>query len=122
MSNNAAEDTESDYDDGEMPGLTTQSELGTHTVHDSAPLGETVEFSSSPEESNQQSFGDHGITNFDSLKQLHPFAQMLTINDIESCITLEDATFPPGQRCSRAKVDHRWRLVCSMFVTIDRRQ
>lgn len=106
MSSNAAEDTESDYDDGEMPGLVPQSDLSTHTSQDATPLGAAAEFSSSPEESNQQSFGDHGITNFDSLRQLHPFAQMLTINDIESCITLEDATFPPNQRCTREKVGH----------------
>lgn len=102
MSDGVAEDTESEYDDSEMPGLTAQSELNTHEARGTA-LDAVEEYASSPE-GLRQSFGDHGITNFDSLKQLHPFAQMLTISDLESCITLENATFPEDQRCSREKV------------------
>lgn len=35
---------------------------------------------------------------------LHPYTQTLTLNDIESCVRLEEATFPPNERCSREKV------------------
>lgn len=36
--------------------------------------------------------------------ELHPYTQTLTLNDIESCVRLEEATFPPNERCSREKV------------------
>ena len=36
--------------------------------------------------------------------ELHLFVQSLTLSDIESCIRLEDATFPPNERCTREKV------------------
>jgi len=35
---------------------------------------------------------------------LHPYTQSLTTSDIESCIKVEEATFPPNERCSREKV------------------
>lgn len=36
--------------------------------------------------------------------RLHPYTQTLTLNDIESCVLLEAATFPEHERCSREKV------------------
>lgn len=36
--------------------------------------------------------------------ELHPYTQTLTLNDVESCVRLEEATFPPNERCSREKV------------------
>ena len=36
--------------------------------------------------------------------ELHPYTQTLTLNDIESCIRVEEATFPEHERCSREKV------------------
>ena len=36
--------------------------------------------------------------------ELHPYTQTLSLNDIESCVRLEEATFPPHERCSREKV------------------
>jgi hypothetical protein len=36
--------------------------------------------------------------------QLHPWIQLLSMHDLESCLKLEEATFPPNQRCSREKV------------------
>ena len=45
----------------------------------------------------------------DDLKnRLHPFTQILTMKDLESCVKLEQATFPPHQRCSREKVSDRF--------------
>jgi len=32
-----------------------------------------------------------------------PYVQSLTMLDLESCIKLEEATFPPQERCSREK-------------------
>lgn len=38
------------------------------------------------------------------LKELHPYAQILSVNDVESCIKLEESVFPSHQACSREKV------------------
>lgn len=35
---------------------------------------------------------------------LHPFAQILALSDLEACVTLESAAFPEHERCSRDKV------------------
>lgn len=40
----------------------------------------------------------------DSLKELHPYAQNLTLSDVDSCVQLENATFSPETRGSREKV------------------
>lgn len=36
--------------------------------------------------------------------ELHPYIQTLNLSDIESCIRVEDETFPPQERCTREKV------------------
>lgn len=36
--------------------------------------------------------------------ELHPYTQTLTLSDVESCVRLEDETFPPHERCTREKV------------------
>lgn len=35
---------------------------------------------------------------------LHPYAQTLSLADLESCVALENAAFPEEERCSREKV------------------
>jgi hypothetical protein len=35
---------------------------------------------------------------------LHPFAQILSLSDLEACVALESAAFPEHERCSRDKV------------------
>lgn len=35
---------------------------------------------------------------------LHPYTQTLTLNDVESCVILEEAAFPPQERATREKV------------------
>lgn len=35
---------------------------------------------------------------------LHPFVQTLSKDDVESCVALENASFPENERCSREKV------------------
>ncbi|KAL8829205.1 MAG: hypothetical protein Q9170_006274 [Blastenia crenularia] len=41
------------------------------------------------------------------LSDLHPFVQTLSLSDLESCVALEDATFPEHERCSREKFQYR---------------
>ena len=36
--------------------------------------------------------------------ELHPYTQTLSLTDVESCVQLEEATFPPHERCTREKV------------------
>ena len=45
----------------------------------------------------------HGSSNRD---KLHPYTQCLTVNDVESCTVLEEAAFPPEERCTKEKVSH----------------
>ncbi|KAL8789170.1 MAG: hypothetical protein Q9213_001277 [Squamulea squamosa] len=42
-----------------------------------------------------------------ALTDLHPYVQTLTLSDLESCIALENATFPEHERCSREKFMYR---------------
>lgn len=35
---------------------------------------------------------------------LHPYTQTLTLSDIDSCVLLEEAAFPPQERATREKV------------------
>lgn len=37
---------------------------------------------------------------------LHPYTQTLNLNDVESCVILEEAAFPPQERATREKVSH----------------
>jgi hypothetical protein len=42
---------------------------------------------------------------FNDLAKLHPYALLLTISNLDSCVALENAAFPIEQeRCSREKV------------------
>lgn len=36
--------------------------------------------------------------------ELHPYIQTLSLSDIDSCVRVEDETFPPQERCTREKV------------------
>lgn len=35
---------------------------------------------------------------------VHPYTQTLTLSDVESCVILEEAAFPPQERATREKV------------------
>lgn len=37
------------------------------------------------------------------IETLHPYVQTLSLVDLESCVALEQATFPEHERCSREK-------------------
>ncbi|KAL9003121.1 MAG: hypothetical protein Q9188_003985 [Gyalolechia gomerana] len=41
------------------------------------------------------------------LSDLHPYVQTLSLSDLESCVALENATFPEHERCSREKFVYR---------------
>jgi len=38
---------------------------------------------------------------------LHPYTQTLTLSDVESCVILEEAAFPPQERATREKFQYR---------------
>lgn len=40
-----------------------------------------------------------------ALSDLHPYVQILSLSDVDSCVALENATFPENERCSREKVN-----------------
>ena len=40
----------------------------------------------------------------EAIKHLHPYAALLGLGDVESCVKLEEATFPEHKRASREKV------------------
>lgn len=42
-----------------------------------------------------------------TLDKLHPYVQVLNLNDLESVVNLENATFPPNEACSREKFIYR---------------
>ncbi|SMQ51004.1 unnamed protein product [Zymoseptoria tritici ST99CH_3D7] len=41
------------------------------------------------------------------LDELHPYTQTLSTADVESCVLLENAAFPPNERASREKFQYR---------------
>lgn len=67
-----------------------------------------------------ESEGDHGSTLYPSSyhrpkmseamrkaerrEELHPYVSTLSLADVESCVRLEEASFPEHERCSREKV------------------
>ena len=76
-----------------------------------------------PHESSIEQILD-GKANANKYGNLHPYVQTLSISDLESCVALENATFPEHERCSREKVDIRFlmfqapnqTLFCLVFV------
>lgn len=41
---------------------------------------------------------------------IHPYTQTLTLSDVESCVILEEAAFPPQERATREKVSQPFPL------------
>ncbi|KAL8709331.1 MAG: hypothetical protein Q9220_005924 [cf. Caloplaca sp. 1 TL-2023] len=42
-----------------------------------------------------------------NMEDLHPYVQTLSLANLESCVALENATFPTHERCSEEKVKMR---------------
>lgn len=40
----------------------------------------------------------------DDRNELHPYVQTLSLSNLESCVALEEAIFPPQERCTTEKV------------------
>ena len=56
---------------------------------------------------NNHDDSDKDLQRSDKLREsdenLHPYVQILSISDLESCVALENAAFPESERCSREK-------------------
>jgi len=65
------------------------------------------EFISSPEAADEASEPeDRLMKDMRQEKQrneLHPYTQTLNVSDVEACLELEKATFPPHEQCTREK-------------------
>ena len=44
------------------------------------------------------------IREADERNNVYPYVQTLSLSDLESCVALENASFPEPERCSREKV------------------
>ncbi|GAB7354279.1 hypothetical protein MBLNU459_g4804t1 [Dothideomycetes sp. NU459] len=44
----------------------------------------------------------------DRLDEIKPYTKALTVSDVDSCVKLEDATFPPQERCTKEKFIYRF--------------
>ena len=69
-----------------------------------APLTEEPEHGAPPA-SGQDIDETKTLVRESTLDKLHPYVQVLNINDLESVVNLENATFPPNEACSREKVN-----------------
>jgi len=109
----AEQDTHTESQD-DMPGLATEHELKTHSS-DSREIPMDAETEGikeiEPEYPDQSDLEiarrASQATVKDSVKELHPYAQTLGINDLESCLALENATFSKENRASREKLEYR---------------
>ncbi|CAK4030845.1 acyl- N-acyltransferase [Lecanosticta acicola] len=50
--------------------------------------------------------------------ELHPYTQTLSLSDLESCVRLEEAAFPPQERASREKLQYRLKHAGELFLGI----
>ena len=75
------------------------------------------------DDSRDRSTTMHGISLFRNRKPkynakteaLHPYVQTLSLIDLESCVALENATFPEHERCSKEKA----RSISFFCITCD---
>lgn len=62
-----------------------------------------VSFTIQKEYLGAQELGDSRAKANESIN-LHPYAQTLSLSNLECCVALENAVFPKHERCSREKV------------------
>lgn len=55
-------------------------------------------------EEDEETMFDQLAKRNEKLDELHPYTNTLSLSDIDSCVRLEEETFPPQERCSREKV------------------
>jgi len=53
----------------------------------------------------------------DEKRNLHPYVQILSISDLEAAEALENAAFPPNERCSKEKVCLKQNIYSSLVLT-----
>ncbi|KAF7845871.1 hypothetical protein BT93_L0231 [Corymbia citriodora subsp. variegata] len=105
------DDTHPDHDDI----LNGMPELGRSArVHPSYPSEHVEELDpddssgySTPDEETKDKIAKD-MERQDALSEMKPYPKGLTISDVESCVKLEDATFPLQERCSREKFEYRF--------------
>ncbi|KAL8803689.1 MAG: hypothetical protein Q9182_003021 [Xanthomendoza sp. 2 TL-2023] len=87
-------------------------DLFRRTLKNEAPLTTSPESQTSSHNEFTIHRGDEGLA-FDTsrdakhtkaLPNLHPYVQTLSLCDLESCVALENATFPESERCSKEKL------------------
>ena len=100
---------DSDAEKAGMPPLAKEDELG-ETVRSPAdpssedPITRSIMFGKLGSADNDRDVDRPDNDMPERLKELHPYAQILSINDLESCLKLEESVFPPHQACTRGKV------------------
>lgn len=50
--------------------------------------------------------------------ELHPYTQTLTLSDVDSCVILEEAAFPPHERATKEKVSQPISYLVSGYQPI----
>lgn len=50
---------------------------------------------------------------------LHPYVQTLSLENLESCVQLENAVFPEQERCSKDKVGFSIAVIAADFLAVD---
>ena len=76
------------------------------------------EFTIHRDESSEPSVRQFPRTQAKDNDNLHPYVQTLSISDLESCVALENASFPEHERCSREKVVALPKFCSSLFQEI----
>ncbi|CZT19512.1 related to polyamine acetyltransferase [Ramularia collo-cygni] len=92
------------------------------TLQDMSSLSKVSERDSSYEQSMSQQDEDQMIATLSQrstqLDELHPYTQTLSLSDIESCVVLENAAFPPEERASREKFQYRLKHCSELCLGI----
>ncbi|KAL8676162.1 MAG: hypothetical protein Q9224_000861 [Gallowayella concinna] len=89
--------------------------FGRNPKNNEAPLTASPESQTSVQNQFTIHRGDEGFgsstsksaKNSKALSNLHPYVQTLSLSDLESCVALENATFPEAERCSKEKFTYR---------------
>jgi hypothetical protein len=53
---------------------------------------------------------NHGPSRRD---ELHPYTQTINLSNVDSCVLLEEAAFPPAERATREKVSLPYHCTCA---------
>ena len=77
-----------------IQGMSELSKENAAAIEDDSPAGAESE----------EKMIDALLQKSDKRDQLHPYTQSLKLSDVESCVRLEEETFPPNERCTREKV------------------